>query len=106
MGWLDTDLFLETGDAAVAQGWAPLILDTNGNGRRDAWTEPGEEADPALDQRVPNGFYAVMPEPRGEAVWGSNAFRYPGSITRLLQGGKGSKPIVVHFQVRPDPLAH
>jgi hypothetical protein len=67
VGWLDTNLFLETGDAAAAQGWAPLILDTNGNG-------------------VPNGFYAVMPEPRGDAIWGSNAFRYPGSITRLLPG--------------------
>ena len=86
VGWLDTNDFLETGDAAASQGWAPLILDTNGNGRQDAWTEPGEAMDPSRDMRVPNGFYAVMPEPRGDAVWGSNAFRYPGSITRLVPG--------------------
>jgi hypothetical protein len=86
VGWLDTDLFLETGDAAAAQGWAPLILDANGNGQQDRWTEPGQPLDPSLDARIPNGFYAVMPEPRGEAVWGSNAFRYPGSITRLVPG--------------------
>ncbi len=24
-----------------SQGWAPLILDTNGNGKQDAWVEPG-----------------------------------------------------------------
>jgi len=86
VGWLDTNKFFASGDAAASQGWAPLILDTNGNGQQDAWTEPGEDPDPDLDMRVPNGFYAVMPEPRGDAVWGSNAFRYPGSITRLLPG--------------------
>jgi hypothetical protein len=86
VGWLDTTTFLETGDAELAQGWAPLILDTNGNGRQDDWVEPGADVDPDFDYRVPNGFYAVMPEPRGNAVWGSNAFRYPGSITRLVPG--------------------
>ncbi|MDX1404843.1 MAG: carboxypeptidase-like regulatory domain-containing protein [Woeseiaceae bacterium] len=86
VGWLKTKEFLRTGDAAAAQGWAPLILDTNGNGVQDAWTEPDEETDPDLDRRVPRGFYAVMPEPRGDAVWGSNAFFYPGAITRLVPG--------------------
>lgn len=86
VGWLDTNLFMETGDAAASQGWAPLILDTNGNGKQDVWTEPGEALDPSQDMRIPNGFYAVMPEPNGDAIWGSNAFRYPGSITRLLPG--------------------
>jgi len=82
VGWLDAARFLETGDAAAAQGWAPLILDTNGNGRQDAWTEPGEPLDPALDARVPAAFYAVMPNRVDGSVWGSNAFRYPGSIVR------------------------
>jgi hypothetical protein len=82
VGWLDADRFLETGDAAAAQGWAPLILDTNGNGRQDAWTEPGEPLDPDLDARVPAAFYAVMPNRIDGSVWGSNAFRYPGSIVR------------------------
>ena len=47
VGWLDTNKFFESGDAAASQGWAPLILDTNGNGEQDAWTEPGDEMDPA-----------------------------------------------------------
>ncbi|MFM1897678.1 MAG: hypothetical protein RLZZ385_2752 [Pseudomonadota bacterium] len=83
VGWLDTNLFLETGDAAAAQGWSPLILDTNGNGRVDAWTEPGEQLDPARDMRVDAGFYAVMPNPADGSVWGSNAFGYPGAIVRF-----------------------
>ena len=103
VGWLDSDHFLETGDAAAAQGWAPLILDTNGNGRQDAWTEPGEAPDPTLDTRVPNGFYAVMPEPRGEAIWGSNAFRYPGSITRLLPGDDPPRTSLAEVYTPPLP---
>lgn len=103
VGWLDTDLFLETGDAAAAQGWAPLILDTNGNGLQDRWTEPGEALDPALDMRARNGFYAVMPEPRGDAVWGSNAFRYPGSITRLVPGDDPPRTSLAEVYVPPLP---
>ena len=36
VGWLNTKMFDETGDAEKSQGWAPLILDANGNGRQDA----------------------------------------------------------------------
>lgn len=103
VGWLDTNQFMETGDAEAAQGWAPLILDTNGNGQQDAWTEPGEDLDSALDARIPNGFYAVMPEPRGDAVWGSNAFRYPGSITRLLPGANPPHSSLAEVYYPPLP---
>jgi hypothetical protein len=103
VGWFDTNQFMETGDAAASQGWAPLILYTNGNGQQDAWTEPGEEADPTLDRRIPNGFYAVMPEPRGDAIWGSNAFRYPGSITRLLPGDNPPQTSLAEVYYPPLP---
>jgi len=103
VGWLDTNQFMQTGDAAASQGWAPLILDTNGNGQQDTWTEPGEEADPTLDRRIPNGFYAVMPEPRGDAIWGSNAFRYPGSITRLLPGDNPPQTSLAEVYYPPLP---
>ena len=82
VGWLNTNVFIETGDAAAAQGWSPLLLDTNGNGRLDAWVEPGEDVNPELDKRVSKGFYAVMPNPEDGSVWGSNSFAFPGSITR------------------------
>ena len=33
VGWLNRKLFEETGDEQKAQGWTPLVLDTNGNGQ-------------------------------------------------------------------------
>lgn len=83
VGWLNTKVFDETGDAARAQGWSPFVLDTNGNGARDEWTEPGEPMDPEKDMRITQGFYAVMPNSVDGSVWGSNAFGYPGSVTRF-----------------------
>jgi hypothetical protein len=86
VGWLDTNAYYETGDAAASQGWAPLILDTNGNGRRDDYVEPGEPLDPDLDMRISAGFYAIMPNPADGSIWGSTSFRFPGSIIRLDPG--------------------
>ncbi|MDP9089764.1 MAG: carboxypeptidase-like regulatory domain-containing protein [Pseudomonadota bacterium] len=83
VGWLDTKKFDITGDAGASQGWAPIVLDTNGNGKLDAWTEPGQPANPSSDQRVAAGFYAVMPNPADGSVWGSVAFRYPGALIRF-----------------------
>ena len=83
VGWLNTKRFDETGDAEAAIGWSPFIIDTNGNGVRDEWVEPGQPLDPARDLRFPQGFYAVMPNPADGSVWGSNAFGYPGSISRF-----------------------
>ncbi len=82
IGWLNSRLFLETGDAEAALGWSPLILDTNGNGVRDEWVEPDEPADPNLDTRVRAGYYAVMPNPADGSIWGSNN-SYPGYIMRF-----------------------
>jgi hypothetical protein len=83
VGWLDTKKFDATGDAASSQGWAPLVLDTNGNGKLDRWTEPNQPSDAQLDTRISGGFYAVMPNPADGSVWGSVAFRYPGAIVRF-----------------------
>ncbi len=85
VGWLNTRTFLETGDAAAAQGWTALVLDTNGNGRRDEYVEFDEEVDPSRDKRIRAGFYAVMPNPVDGSIWGSQ-FAYPGSIVRLEPG--------------------
>ncbi|MDX1619057.1 MAG: hypothetical protein R3224_09745, partial [Balneolaceae bacterium] len=84
VGWLNTGVFDETGDERASQGWTALILDTNGNGRRDEYVEPGEPVDPTRDKRITNGFYAVAPAADG-SVWGSS-LGYPGSIVRLDPG--------------------
>ena len=71
VGWLNTKMFDETGDAAKSQGWTALVLDTNGNGKRDAYTEPDQPPDPTKDRRINAPFYAVMPNPVDGSVWGA-----------------------------------
>lgn len=70
-GWINTRKFDETGDAAISQGWAPFVLDTNGNGKLDEWTEPGKPVDPTRDTRFNpgSGPYAVMPHPHDGSIW-------------------------------------
>ena len=84
VGWLNTKLFDETGDEERAQGWTALILDTNGNGKRDEAVEPNQPVDPAKDKRINAGFYGVAPAPDG-SVWGSS-LGFPGSVIRLVPG--------------------
>ena len=59
----------------------------------------------------PMGFYAKgfdgrIDDPnagwKGRGLWTTSGDRAPW----LKEGGKGTKPIAVHFQLRPDPLAH
>ena len=47
VGWLNTRMYLETGDEAASQGWAPLIADANANGQLDQWVGPDEPIDQA-----------------------------------------------------------
>jgi hypothetical protein len=90
LGWLNARMFDETGDAAASQGWTPLVVDTNGNGRRDAWTEPGEPRDPDLDMRVTSGFYGVAYSPVDGSIWGSS-LGFPGSVVRVVPGDDPSE---------------
>ncbi len=69
-GWVNTNVWDETGDAAKAQGWAPFVLDTNGNSKVDEWTEPGQPAEAGKDMRIAgSGPYAVMPHRTDGSVW-------------------------------------
>jgi hypothetical protein len=81
-GWLDTKVFDETGDAEKAQGWAPYVIDTNGNGKLDDYTEPGQPMDPNKDMRVTGGPYAVMPNPVDGSVW-YTMFPNPSGLLRF-----------------------
>jgi hypothetical protein len=72
VGWVNTRVFLETGDSAKAQGWTAFIIDTNGNGRRDEYVEPDAPVDPRKDKRLNVGFYGIAVNPIDGTVWGSN----------------------------------
>jgi hypothetical protein len=85
IGWLNRRMFEETGDEEKSQGWAPFILDTNGNGKRDEWVEPNEPVDPAKDKRVVIGYYGVAVNPVDGSIWGSS-LGFPGYVARFDPG--------------------
>ena len=84
IAWFDTRIYDRTHDEAQAQGWSPFVLDTNGNGKRDAYVGIMEAIDPAKDKRIQGGFYGVAPAPDG-SVWGS-VLGMPGSLVRVVPG--------------------
>jgi hypothetical protein len=84
VGWVNTKMFDETGDEVKSQGWTALIMDTNGNGKRDAYVEPDQPLDPAKDKRFGGAFYSVSPASDG-SVWGS-VLGFPGALVRLSPG--------------------
>jgi hypothetical protein len=85
VGWINTKMLDETGDIEKSQGWTALVLDTNGNGQRDEYTEPGKPQEPGKDMRIGPTFYSVMPSPTDGSVWGTLRGN-PGAILRVDPG--------------------
>jgi hypothetical protein len=102
IGWLDRRMFEETGDEVRSQGWSPFIVDTNGNGRRDTYVEPGAPADPARDTRVAVNIYAVAISPADGSVWGT-VLGYPGSIVRVVPGANPTATSLTEIYEPPAP---
>ncbi len=69
-GWVNTKVWDETQDEKKAVGWFPFVLDMNGNGKLDEFTDPGKPAE-GKDMRFNpgSGPYAVMPHPTDGSVW-------------------------------------
>jgi hypothetical protein len=100
VGWLNRKMFEETGDEQKSQGWTPLILDTNGNGKRDEYVEPNQPVDPAKDKRVVAGFYGVAVSPVDGSVWGS-VQSFPGAVVRLVPGDNPSETALAELYELP-----
>jgi hypothetical protein len=103
VGWLNRKMFDETGDVQKSQGWTPLIMDTNGNGKRDAYVEPEAPVDPTKDKRFGAAFYSVAPAPDG-SIWGT-VLGYPGQVVRLVPGSNPSETALAEVYEPPfkDP---
>jgi len=101
IGWLNRKLFDETGDEVRSQGWTALVLDTNGNGRRDEYVEPNEPVDPTKDKRVNAAFYGVAVNPNDGTVWGS-VLGFPGYVIRLDPGS--NPPATALAEIFEPPL--
>jgi len=103
VGWLNTKIWDQTHDGAKSQGWTALVLDTNGNGKRDPYldseqkvlTAPSGEslgtsaalngvADKTRDTRLNAAFYGLAVGTDG-MVWGS-VLGFPGGLVRLNPG--------------------
>ena len=104
VGWLNTKVWDATHDPQKSQGWTALVLDTNGNGKRDAYldseqkvlTAPSGEslgtsaaltgpvADSSRDTRLNAAFYGLAAGSDG-MIWGS-VLGFPGGLVRLNPG--------------------
>ncbi len=105
-GWINTKMFDETGDAAKSQGWTGFVLDTNGNGKRDEATEPGQPMDPNKDMRITggSGTYAVMPNPADGSVWfTAGVFAGRGAVIRLNPGSNPPETALAEIYNIPMP---
>ncbi len=95
VGWLNTRKFLETGDAKASQGWAPLIVDVPGWGKRGEYVEANQPVDPNKQKRVIAGWYGVQASPIDDTVWGQSM---DVGFSRLDQPG-----YIIHFIPGADP---
>jgi hypothetical protein len=108
VGWLNTKMYDQTGDEVKSQGWTPLILDTNGNGKRDAYVEANQPLDPKKDKRVMAAFYGVQPSTVDDSIWGQamdvgfSRIDQPGYILRLVPGPNPAQTALTEIYLPPD----
>jgi len=96
-GFFRTATWDRTKNARTAQGWTALVVDTNGNGVRDAVVGPDDPPDQAHDTRIRVGAPAagtgaqtggVAISPTDGAVW----MVVPGATGALLRLSPGANP--------------
>jgi len=76
--YLNAGIYEQTGDEAKAQGWFPIIIDTNANGRSMDYVQPNQPVDPTRDKRLNAGFYGVGVNPVDGTIWA------PFSVIRVM----------------------
>jgi hypothetical protein len=108
VGWVKTKKFLESGDSKATQGWTPIIVDTNGNGKRDEYVGPNDPVDPAKDKRLTAAFYGIMPSTVDDSVWGQSMgtgfarMDQPGYVMRLVPGPNPAETSLTEVYVPPE----
>jgi hypothetical protein len=118
VGWLNTKIWDQTHDPAKSQGWTALVLDTNGNGRRDPYvqgeqkvaTAPSGESfgtssalnvptDPTKDTRLNAAFYGLAIG-RDGMIWGT-VLGFPGGIVRVNPGSNPPETALAEYYEVP-----
>ncbi len=124
VGWLNTKMWDQTHDEQKSQGWTALVLDTNGNGKRDANAETEQKVATApsgeslgtnaavngaaasgKDTRLNAAFYGLAIGTDG-MIWGS-VLGFPGGIVRLNPGSNPPETALAEYYEVPwnDPKA-
>jgi hypothetical protein len=97
VGWLDVKKYLATHDEKASQGWSAIVVDTNGNGKRDD-----------QDKKVQAAFYAVQPSTVDDSIWGQSMdvgfsrMDQPGYIMRLVPGKNPPATTLTEIYLPPD----
>ena len=118
VGWLNTKIWDQTHDEQKSQGWTALVLDTNGNGKRDPYAEseqnvvtaPSGESlgisavlkvstDPNKDTRLNAAFYGLAIGTDG-MIWGS-VLGFPGGIVRVNPGSHPPETALAEYYEVP-----
>ncbi len=87
LGWIDMEIWDETGDAEAAQGWCPGVVDTNQDGIiTTGWTGPDDPVDPTRDHAIRFGCYSPAVNPADGSVWCSGNGRNQRQLVRLEIG--------------------
>jgi len=103
-GWFDLKIWDKTHDEQQAQGWSAFVLDNNGNGKRDAYTEPNQPADAGKDRRLNVQFYGDAPAFDG-SVWGT-VQGMPGALVRFVPGSHPPETALSEYYEVPWKVAN
>jgi len=103
-GWFDVKIWDKTHDEQQAQGWSAFVVDNNGNGKRDAYTEANQPADPAKDRRLNIQYYGDSPAFDG-SVWGS-VQGMPGALVRFVPGAHPPETALTEYYEVPWKVAN
>jgi hypothetical protein len=79
-----------------------MILDTNGNGKRDDYVGFKGKLDPTKDKQINAGLYAVMPSPTDGSIWGSYRGN-PGAVVRVVLGSNPPETAITEVYNVPAP---
>ncbi len=125
MGWIDTKVLDETKDINKAQGWCPMVLDTNGDGKitpdRTTWNKPLAQAaavtgeggaggqaaaqaapfDPTKDTQIAGFLYGASVSPADGSVWYVKSSSY-GGILRFVPGASPPETCLTEYYVLPQ----
>tara|TARA_Y100000385_G_scaffold118161_1_gene123007 strand:+ start:4724 stop:6949 length:2226 start_codon:yes stop_codon:yes gene_type:complete len=116
IGFINTRIWDQTQDEQLSQGWCPMVVDSNGDGRiSKPWNQPVgplrsqneggggflTDVDFELDTRMSPGSYGIIADTREEGVaWGVGT-EFPGRIYRLDIGDNPPETCITEMYELP-----